>query len=334
MTERMTVNARVQVGAESTAGTAVSAGKLLECFNFKFGPKADVNMFTPTGRKYASEQEENMEWGEGSVDGNMDYNGLLYLLSSVFGKVTPSAFNSSATAKGWAFTPPVTGAADPQTYTFEQGDSVRAHKFAYGLLTKFGYKFSRKEASCSGDILAQSISDGITMTSSPTAVALAPIVGKHFNIYLDTTSGGIGGTQLTKVLSFEFSFDGIYGPFWPVNRSNASFAAHVDLPPKTMAKLLLEADSTGMSLLSNLQSGDTLFLRVEAQGAQIASDGGSGTDPIYNLFTHDMAVKVSSPNDFSDSDGIFATEWELTIVEDSGWAKAHTATVVSLVTAL
>lgn len=334
MTERMFVNARVQCGAESTAGTAVSAGKLLTALNFKFGIKSDVAMFVPTGRKYPSEAEQNTEFGGGSVDGNLDYNHLPYLLSSAMGKATPTAFNSSASAKSWAYTPPVTGAADPQTYTFEQGDSSRAHKFAYGLVTKFGYKFTRKDAGCSGDLLTQKISDGITMTSSPTAVALAPIVGKHFNIYLDTTSSGLGTTQLTKALSCEYSFENLYGPFWPINRANTSFASHVDLPPKTMVKLLIEADSTGMGLLANMQSGATLFLRIESQGSQIASDGGSGTDPVYNKFTHDMAVKVSAPNDFSDSDGIFAAQWDLTVVEDATWGKAQIATVVNLITAL
>jgi hypothetical protein len=329
--ERTSVNQRIQISAETTPGTAVPASKLIECFSWKFGVKNDTKMYTPTGRKYASTQEENEEWVEGTVDGNLDYNGLPYLLSSVFGVCTPVAHGSSATAKDWIMTPPVTGSVQPQTYSIEQGDSVRAHKFAYGLLNKFGYKFTRKDASCSGSLIGQALSDGITMTSNPTAVALAPIVGKMFNVYADSTSSALGTTQFTKVLSFDYSFDSVYVPFWPVNRANASFTAHVDTQPKPVIKLLLEADSSGMSFLSNLQSGATIFLRVDALGTAIASDG-PGT--VNNEFKHDMAVKVSNSSDFSDSEGIFAVEWELTVVEDSSWGKAQTATVTNLITAL
>jgi hypothetical protein len=54
----------------------------------------------------------------------------------------------------------------------------------------------------------------------------------------------------------------------------------------------------------------------------------------YNKFTHDMAVKVSNVTDFQDSGGIYAIEWELTLVEDGGWGKAQTATTTNLITAL
>ncbi len=54
----------------------------------------------------------------------------------------------------------------------------------------------------------------------------------------------------------------------------------------------------------------------------------------YNIYQHDMAVKVSKPNPFSDKKGVFAEEWEFTIVEDATWGKAQTVTVTNLLTAL
>ena len=328
--ERSTVNQHVQIGAESTSalGTSVSAGKLLQCFDFQFGVSADVNMYRATGRKYDSTQIENTEWVDGTMTGPLDYNGLIYPLASVMGSVAPAAYSSSATAKGWTFSPPTTGSIVPQTYTIEQGDTTtRAHKVNYGLFTDFGYKGDRKKGlDISCKILAQALQDGITMTSTPTAVALAPLAGKHVNFYLDSTYGGLGTTQLTKVLNVDFSFGGVYGPFYPFNRANIGWTAHVDMAPKTAIKLLMEADATGMTELTRLQDGATHFLRVSGQGAQIANDGGSGSDPIYNMFQHDMAVKVTKANPFSDSAGVFCVEWELDIVEDSGLGPCAAAT--------
>jgi hypothetical protein len=335
--ERTTVNQKVQIGAELTTalGTAVAASKLLQCFDFQFGINGDVTFYRATGRKYDSVQEENTEWVDGTMTGPIDYNGVIYALAGAMGSVAPAAHaGPSATAKDWVFSPPVSGSIVPQTYTIEQGDSVRAHKFAYGLFTQFGYKGTRKDITCSGKLIAQPLSDGITLTSTPTAVALSPVPAKQVNVYLDTAFGGLGGTQLTRVLSVDFTMDSIYGPLYAFNRTNLGFTAHVDLAPKCTMKLKVEADSAGMALLGYLQSGVTYFLRVDAMGSTaIAADGPSSAN-IFNEFKHDMAVKFNKPTAFADDQGVFAIEWEAVIVEDSGWGHSQQLTVTNLITAL
>ncbi len=331
--EVSTVNQRLQIGVETTHGTAVAATELLECFDWQLAIEADVKMYRPTGHKYDTVQEENIEWSSGTLGGALDYNGVIYPLSSIMGTVAPVAHGASSTAKDWVFTPPIYGSVNPTTYTLQQGDSVRAHQMAYGLFTSYGFKATRKDVSCSGKFIGQLMSDGIVLTSSPTAIPLAPVVGKHWNIYLDSTSGTLGTTQLTRPLSLDFMFDAVYGPFYALNRANPSFTAHVDLSPKTTIKLLVEADANGMALLGYLQSGVTYYLRCQAQGNQIASDGPGA---VYNTYQHDMAVKVSKPNPWKDDSGIFAIEWELTIVEDPSWnsGQSQVVTVTNTRTAL
>lgn len=330
--ERASVNARVQIGAESAIGTSVACGKLLDCFDFVFGINGDLTQYAATGHKYDQVSEQNTEWTDFTTGGLMDYNGVLYPLCGVMGVATPVVHLSSITAKDWVLTPPVSGSVAPQTYSMQQGDSVRAHEVAYGLFTDFGYTLTRKDiklANTKG--IAQAISDGATLTSNPTAVALATMVAKQFNVYLDSTSTGLGTTQLLKVLQVDYAFSGVYGPFWSINRANTSFTAHVDLKPKSSVKLKVEADSVGMGLLTSLRQGTTQFLRIDAQGAQIASDGPGA---INNEFMHDMAIKIGKPSTFSDDSGIFAIEWDCDIVEDATWGKAQTITVTNLITAL
>jgi hypothetical protein len=331
--ERTTVNQKIQIGAEATTalGTAVAANKLLQNYDFTFGIIPDVIFYRPTGRKYDTVQIENAEWVDGTMAGTLDYNTSIYPLSGAMGSVSAVAHLASATAKDWIFNPPVTGSVVPQTYTFQQGDSIRAHQLAYGLFTQFGYKGDRKTFTVSGKVLAQAITDGATLTGSPTAVALAPVAAKQVNVYLDSTSGGLGTTLLTRVLAIDFTMDGIYGPLMTLNRANLGYAAHVDMAPKATFKLKVEADAAGMALLGYLQSGVTYFLQVDAQGAQIASDGPGA---ILNEFKHQMAVKVGKPTTFSDDQGVFAIEWELTIVEDSTWGHSQLLTVTNLLTAL
>ena len=270
--EISTINQRVQIGPESTIGTPVAASKLLECFNWKFDINADVSMFGSTGHKYDEAQAENWEQSSIDVSGNMDFNGVIYLLGSVMGAVSPTSHGASSTAKDWVFIPPVTGSIAPQTYTIQQGDSTRARSFSYGLLNSFGYKGTRKTPFVvSSKGFGQALSDGITLTSNPTAVALSPLIGKFFNVYLDTASGSIGTTQLTRCFSVDFSFDNVYDPFYPLNRANASYTGHIDLKPKCSLKLLLEADATGLATMQTgyLQTGSTVYVRCLAQGKVI-----------------------------------------------------------------
>lgn len=334
--ETSTVNQHLQFGLEATPGTSVAANKLLQCFDIVYGPIADVAQFTPTGRKYPSTVIENSESVEASWDGILDYNGIVYALSGVAGAATIGAHLASSTAKDWTFDLPLTGSVQPQTYTVEQGDTngngTYNHKCAYNLFSEFSYKGDRKSGiTNSGKIIAQPMTNGITLTSSPTAIALQPSAGKHFNFYLDSTFAGLGTTQLLKVLGVDFSFTNVYNPFYPLNRANLGWTAHVDTKPVTTIRLLIENDSTSVAQLTALQNSTTQFMQINGQGLQIASDGPGA---IYAAFKHNLAVKVSKPNPFQDKDGVFAQEWEFTIVEDSASGLAQQFVITNLLTAL
>ncbi len=330
--EVSSVNIRTQLGVEVTPGVAVPANRVLESLTWKLGPKSENKTHLASGHKYPSTSEQNREWSEGSFDGPLDYNTLTYILPAIWGLMTPAAHAPSITAYDWIGTPPIVGSVQPQTFSLEHGDpATRAWKLAYGLVKKFSYKFDRKEATCTGDIIGQLISDGITMTANPTIIAPAPVVGKHFNVYLDPTSGALGTTQLNKFISCEYVMDSIYTPAWFVNRANASYSSHTDAAPKTTLKVLLEADAQGMGLLNYLRQGDTCYVRIDAQGNVI-----DGANSVNNEFKHDLACKVTNVDSWSDSDGIYAIGYELTVAEDMSWGsgKAQMGTLTNLIASL
>jgi hypothetical protein len=422
-----TVNQQVQIGAESTSalGTAVACGKLLKCFTWNIGIDAGVSFFGSTGHKYEETQEEDWEQTLFDVSGNMDFNGILYILAGVMGSVSPATHGSSTTAKDWVFTPPITGSIVPQTYSIQQGDSIRARSFPYGLFNSYNFKGTRKTPfTVTAKGFGQALTDGITLTSSPTSIALAPTTGKFFNVYLDTTSAGLGTTLLTGCYSVDYMFDAIYDPFYPLNRANASFTGHVDVKPKTNLKIILEVDSVGLATMQTtyLQNGATAYIRINATGkiidnsylvtlgtqssgnftltyksqttsniaynassatvqtalaalssipsGAVAVSGSAGgpytatfsgalatdssaltgtfsglTTPgnasiasavVSNVYQHDMACKVGKPSTFKNEQGVYAAEWELTVIEDPAWAsgQAQTVTVTNLITGL
>lgn len=325
--ERSSVNQVVQIGVETTPGTSPGGGatNLLEAFNWTVGIEADTKQFRPTGHKNTTVSEENMEWTSVAVDGPMDFNGIVYPAASSFGIVTATLKAPSTTVYDWAFAPPITGINNPQTYLLQQGDANYAHSLNYLLFTDFSYSLTRKDWNFTGKCMGRNITTGITLTAAPSATPLSPAVPKTTSVYLDTTSAGLGTTKLLKVMQLDFNDTGIYGPFWTLNATNASFNSHVDVAPKVTGKLLLEADTQGLALLGYLQTGVTYYLRCQAVGPVIDIP-----NTLNAQITHDMAIKIIKPNPFKDQDGIFAVEWDFEVVEDAVWGHSHLFTVQNL----
>jgi hypothetical protein len=158
---------------------------------------------------------------------------------------------------------------------------------------------------------------GIVQTTAGAALselALQPIAGDEWDFYIDTTSGGIGGTKLLRCFAAYWTIENVYGVIWPANTSNTSWAAHVDLAPTAQVRFTLEADSAGMAFRTQLQTGDTRYVRIKCTGPAL------GASTYYAAF--DFAVKITAISEFRDQDGVYAIEYTADIVHDSTWGKA------------
>lgn len=322
-----TVNQGVQIGIETVPGTTVPANKILPATSIEPSIKFAAKDFRPQGRKYASLVVPGKEYMEAKLSGLASYTELVYWLSSAIDTVTPTLHATGTESQDWTFTPVLAGNANPKTFTVEFGDATRAAKFGYGLVTDYGLKFSRDSIDFSGTLIGQAMADNITLTGTPTRITEQPILPVHVNHYLDTTAAQIGQTAAGDVLEADFGVSGIYGQYWPMARSNNSFAQHVDLAPKASFKVSMMKDAIGMSPLVQARTGDTLYWRVDATGPIIETT-------IPNNLQLDMAVKVMSVSGFSDSNGVYKVEWEFSIVDDSALAKAYSILLTNTLTTL
>jgi hypothetical protein len=321
---RATVNQVIQIGAESTHGTPVAASKLLSAWDWTFGEKPTTQQWIATGRKYPSASAILTEMAVGKFTGHGDFAALVYPLSCIYGasNPAPALVGASTTVYGWNFKPPISGLAAPTSYTVQQGDSVDAEQYAFLMFSGWGYTFGRKqEVTVSGDWFSQTFSDGISMTSSPTNIALVPMTGAQMNIYLDTTSAGIGATQLTDPLKVDFKASEYYGQYWPINRANTSFGNYIEKRPKNELKIELQANSTAIAVRANyLQTGARAYVQVNGLGPQL-----DAVHPTNAQFTHNLAAFVSDVSEFKDDEGVYSVEYTLQVAEDTGWAAASAA---------
>lgn len=327
MAERSSLTQGVQIGVETTPGTGVAASKLLNSISIEPSVAVDMQRFLPMGQKYASIITPGKEWVEADISGRGTYSEIVYLLSSVCVAATPSTVDTSG--KSWVFTPAARAEDTVKTYTVEQGGVVRAQKFSYGLVTSMELDFTRDGVEVTGSMIGQALQDGITLTAAPTAIEEKPILPTGIDVWLDTTSGGLGTTKQLRVLNAHFQLGDRFNPVWVLNSAQTSFVAHVEKEPTAQITILVEADSQGMAALTQLRAGTTKFIRIKATSPDLA---GSAT-AFYSLGI-DAAVKVSDVGNFSDEDGVYAIEFTFDIVYDATWTKAFEITAVNKVASL
>lgn len=160
-----------------------------------------------------------------------------------------------------------------------------------------------------------------------TEVALAPVSGNHWNLYLDATAAGLGGTKMTRALNVSWSISDIWGPLWVGNTSNPSWVNVVPLAPTSEFRMVLEADAAGMAYLTQLRAGTAIFPRIEAIGSLIEG-------ALFYRHLHDFCVVLTDIDSFGEDQGVTTVEWTGEIKHDTTWGKALNLAQRSTMTAL
>lgn len=161
------------------------------------------------------------------------------------------------------------------------------------------------------------------------SVELVPILASQVSVYMDSSAAGLGGTQLTRVLSAEFKMSNRFNALWVLDATQASFVALVEIEPEVMLSVMVEADSNGMALLTAMRNGTRKFIRVEATGATDSIESGQDY-----TFTLDFSGEVTATGGFSDQDGVYAFQVDFTAIHDDTWGKAYEVAVKNALTAL
>lgn len=326
MVERATLNEKTQIGVETSAGSKATVTKRLQGLSIAPAVKAEVSTFRPKGAKFVTMASLGKEWTEADLSGQLSYNDIVYVLASLFSYQEPTTEGTKAYR--WTFTPSHNAADTVKTYTVESGSTVRAGSFSYGIVTEFGWKFSRDSIEPSGVMLGQAYEDDITITADDVEdVEPVPVLPTQLDLYLDDSADDLGDTQLTRTFQGEFVMSDRFGPAWTINSSLTSWAAHVETEPSTQLKLKLEADEQGMAMLDKMRRGTKAFIRFKATGDQIETN-------INYLIQLDMCGTVGDVSEFSDEDGLYTIEWTFNATYDGTWGKALTCDVVNTLASL
>lgn len=320
-----------QLGVETTSGTGVAANKQLIISDVTIQPDPDVKEFEGAGRRFTVATGINKNRTTGKAGGPANYTDIVYWASAAWGPATITTPVGATTARKWAWDLNLSAALGQKSFTIENGSSVRAQKAAYLIVPDIGEKWGRDDTSQEVSFIAQSMTDNITLTGAPTALPAKPQLGAHNAYYYDTSSGGIGGTKLTRVWDASWSWKGGLVEKYPQDSASITFATHVDLDPTPELFMLVAADAAGMAMWADMTADTTKYVRFQATGPQIET----GSPNQFYLKTLDVPVRLAGqPSELKDEKGIRAIGFKFRPIEDLAAGFAWRFSVVNTLTAL
>lgn len=333
MADRYPVSEKVQLGVESTAGTAVTPNRELQALDIQLDTQLEYDEFGPMGMLPQTIVAPRQEWSGGSISGFPTYTEIVYPLSNIFGAATiTTPSTGTPTVRQWVWEMDESTPWTPKTWTIRRGvPSGTAEEANYSLLSSFGVSFSRTATpEITGDLFARRLDYAATLASTGlTSLPLVPILAAEGDVWLDSTAAGLGTTKLLRDFAFSWNVSDLFGPIWPINTSNTSFAAHGVQKPTLEAALTLGNDTVGTSLVTNMRAGSSVFTRYKATSATMAE----GATP-YSLQI-DLALKCAGAPSRGDQDGLLSTlDWTFRNVYDATWGYWARVTLITTVTGL
>ena len=308
------------IGAETTPGTEVDADVRISGTQVTMRPQVQTTQYRPSGYRWETVSALNKDWAQMTLSGPVTYTEACYWLESGFKVATPSGSADYTRVYDMS----TTAANTTQTYTIEGGDSNRAQLFTGGQVDSIGMRFTRDGVEwVNTTMFAQELQDGITLTSSPTAVALIPVLPTQVSVKMAAAQSGLtAASALTDWINAEWSVQNIMAPYWSLN-ADSSYSDRVAQVPNGSVTFLAPVNSAGMGELSNIRTGTTRFMRIQAVGATI------GAGPATYAITCDLALKITGITELRDEGGVFAVQYSAKITHDTTWGKGISVTVVN-----
>lgn len=321
---RATVNRQVQIGVETTPGTAVPANKSLPSLSLTLTRALETKEFRSQGFKPATATQIVKDYGTGTASGPLNYTEIIYILNSmVTGVITTPG--GGTTSRDHTFTPAAIGADAFKTFTIQEGDTTAATQLANGIFGEFGVTTDLSTAEISGTILGTSPTTA-TLTGSPTSIALLPVNVREIDLFMDTTFAGIGATKVTDAISANFNITNKYAMRWVLNTSNTSFKDIIETPPTLSFSFATEHNAQSRTLYDSLATNPVKYMRLKATGPIIEA-------AITYKFQLDVGCRVTATEQIDD-DGVWGYRYNCTPLYTTTFPGAWAVVVTNTLTAL
>lgn len=321
---------KIQAGKESVAGTAVAATAKWMGMTLAASLK-DREIVLPEderGSLAAAQRSYSPSYlWESKLQGTVTYEDMILLLSMALkGGITPSTVDTSA--KNWVFTPSLTAANTPDTFTLEFGDDTQAYEAEYCFVKALEIGGAMDEAlKFSAELVGRQLT-ATTFTGALADRTVEDALTAKSKLYMDDTGGTIGTTQKTVTL-IDWTWR-LPAHFVAKRHQDGAltFTALSEVKLKPELDLLCEFNA-GVATLRTKYTGETRQLvRLKTTGALVGAVSAVKTVQI------DGAFKITEFDVLDERNGASVVMMKLQGEYDGTWAKLLEVAVQNAVGAL
>jgi len=194
---------KIQLGAESTAGTAVAATTILrgafagpDDQRQVVFPNENIGYVSGVDRSYVPSLGARLAIPEREAT----FEQLPYTFAAGIKNVVTGASDGVGTGKVYAYPFPTTAANTIKTYTIESGDNQQAEEMEYGFVSEFTLSGQSQGALMIADTWQGRQWTKASFTGALSAPAVEEILFQKGKLYIDAVDGTLGNTLVSSTL--------------------------------------------------------------------------------------------------------------------------------------
>lgn len=281
---------RLQLGLESTPGTAVAAtarwrgsGLLEDASPYKFSEE-DVAYVSGLDRSYKPGLLAKLAMQSAPLT----FEQFGYVGAAGIKNVVSGSADGSGSDFIYAYTFPTTAVNTIKTYTIETGDDQQEEEAEYCFVEGFKITGKPNEAlMLSADWLGRQVSPS-SFTGSLSLVAVEEVLFNKGKLYIDAVGGTIGGTQKSSTfIGMQLSVKtGAIAVF--TGDGSLYFTFHKMTMPEVLLDITFEHDSTSVTEKANWRAQTARQIRLDFDGNALTTPGTSFSTKKFRI---DLAGK-------------------------------------------
>ncbi len=260
---------RVQLGRETTAGTAVAATTVLrvsgvtieDASEYQF-PDEDVGLMVAADRNYLPAVAGKVSM----ADNPATFEQLVHVFGAGIKKVASGVADTGGAGKIYVYPFPVTTPNTIQTYTIEGGDNIQAEEVEYAFVQGFKLSGAPKEVvQVSSEWVGRQVST-TTFTPALTIPAVEEILFQKTKLYINDP-GSLGTTLVSSTLmGFNLDIDtGLREVF--SGDGQLYFDRVKNIGPSGTLEVTFEHNASAVSEKAAWRSKTTRAIRLRMEGS-------------------------------------------------------------------
>ena len=282
---------RIQIGEESTKGTAVAAtAALLGTLTMKqsptiYKPKDERANMAENTRSVLVGKIADLAWS-----GEVTFEQILYPLHmGVAGNISPVSGDSSYI---WNFAPSLVSAGTFDSFTIEYGDDIQANEVEYCMASQIEISGGMNEPLKATVTIFGKQMTQCTFTASLTPPSVEDVLTQMGRVYIDDEDGAIGTTEKSATLiSFTLT---INTGLTPIRHGDGTitFSGYQEGEKGVSLQMTLAFNSGVEAERNSYHDGETLRLvRLEFPGGNVAA-ANTSADTVQDNPLSDSATTV------------------------------------------